>query len=219
LSKFKSFLKTATLGGLVVLLPVAILIMLFQWVYGLLQGAIRPLTTLILEHREMQEFLAVLIVLGLIVAACFIVGLIVRTQVGRFIHEQLETYILRLAPGYSLIKETVRQFLGRSESPFSSVAFVQLFDSDTMSLAFVTERHPNGWYAVFVPTAPNPTSGLVYHVKPEHVHLVKHPVEEVMRSIISCGAGSAELMRKLQETRQALELSGPPPGQGRPAGS
>jgi uncharacterized membrane protein len=204
LDRFHSFVKTTILGGLVVLLPVAILIIVFQWVYGLIRGAIRPLTDLVLERREMQEFAAVLIVLGIIVLACFIIGLVIRTQIGRFMHEQLEMHILRIAPGYSLIKETVRHLLGRAESPFSSVAFVQLFDSDTMCLGFVTERHENGWFAIFVPTAPNPTSGLIYHVKPEHVHIVKHPVEDVMRSIISCGAGSADLMRKLEESRRQL---------------
>jgi uncharacterized membrane protein len=204
LSKAISFIKTTILGGLVVLLPAAILIIVFRWVYGLIEGAIRPLTRALLARQDMQDFLAVLIVLGIIILTCFIIGLIIRTQIGKFIHGQLEDRILRFAPGYSLIKETVRQFLGRGESPFAQVAFVQLFDSDTMCLGFVTERHENGWFAVFVPTAPNPTSGLIYHVKPEHVHIVKHPIEDVMRSIISCGAGSADLMRKLEESRREV---------------
>ncbi len=77
----------------------------------------------------------------------------------------------------------------------ASVALVRIFENDTMLTAFVTERHDNGWYSVFVPTGPNPTSGSIYHVKPEFVHHITQPVEDVMRSIISCGAGSAPLLK------------------------
>jgi uncharacterized membrane protein len=105
------------LGGLVVLLPVAILLMVFGWIFGLISGAVRPLTHRLVEWREMREPLALLIVLGIILGLCFVIGLVVRTQIGRFVQEQIETRILAWAPGYNLIKETVRQLLGRSESP------------------------------------------------------------------------------------------------------
>ena len=91
-------------------------------------------------------------------------------------------------------KETVVQFLGDKKSPFSSVALVQIFGNETLVSAFVTDTHDNGDYTVFVPTGPNPTSGNIYHVKSRFVHPVDVPVEEAMRSIISCGAGSAGLI-------------------------
>jgi len=191
----KSFFKTSLLGGLVVLLPVGILALLFAWVFGMVQRWVQPLTNLVTSLTVLNELLAMFVALCLIVVACFVVGLILRTQVGRFIHEKLEDHILKIAPGYNLIKETVLQFLGNRPSPFSSVALVRLFGNDTLVTAFVTETHDNGWYSVFVPTGPNPTSGNIYHLKPEYVHKVDLPIEDVMRSIISCGAGSASVVK------------------------
>ncbi len=55
---------------------------------------------------------------------------------------------------------------------------------------FLTDETPEGICSVFVPTGPNPTSGNIYHLKKEYVHLINVSIEEAMRSIISCGASS-----------------------------
>ena len=62
----------------------------------------------------------------------------------------------------------------------------------------MTDRHEDGSFTVFVPTGPNPTSGNIFHMPASYVSLVDHPVESTMRSIISCGAGSAELVAKVK---------------------
>ena len=79
------------------------------------------------------------------------------------------------------------------------MALVRIFCNDTLVTAFVTERHDNGWYSVFVPTGPNPTSGNIYHLQPQYVHLIDQSVEVVMRSIISCGAGSAPIVKEYEK--------------------
>ena len=194
MNRMKSLIKTSFLGGLTVILPVAILVFVFKWVFGVVARVIQPLTNLILIKSNLREIMADLLALAIIITVCFIVGVIVKTQIGRFIHTSLENSILKFAPGYSLIKETIMQFLGRKKTPFSSVALVQVFGNETMLTAFVTDEHSDGSYTVFVPTGPNPTSGNIYHLESRFVHQVDVPVEDAMRSIISCGAGSAMLI-------------------------
>ena len=103
-------------------------------------------------------------------------------------------------PGYKLFKTTIKQFLGQKETPFSRVALVRPFGNDTMMTGFVTDEHPGGGFSVFVPSGLNPTIGLILHLKKESVHLVDVSVEDTMRSIISCGAGSFKLMEKLRDS-------------------
>lgn len=62
----------------------------------------------------------------------------------------------------------------------------------------VTDTHEDGGCTVFVPTGPNPTSGNIYHLRPENVFPVDTSVEDTMRSIISCGAGSSMLIARFQ---------------------
>ncbi|WP_240554901.1 hypothetical protein [Oceanicoccus sagamiensis] len=67
----------------------------------------------------------------------------------------------------------------------------------TEATVIVTSTHDNGWYTVFVPTGPNPTSGMIYHLPPEQVELLPNiKVDEALRTIIACGAGSDELFKK-----------------------
>ena len=194
MKKLQTFFKTTIIGGLVVILPVAIMIFVVKWLLVFVADLIRPLTDVLVSQSHMQKILADLVVIGVLVAACFIVGMFVKTRLGMWFLQGLETSLFKKAPGYSVIKETVVQLLGKEKSPFSTVALVQLFGSNTLVSAFVTDSHPDGSYTVFMPTGPNPTSGNIYHLEGQYVHPVDVPVEEAMRSIISCGAGSTKLL-------------------------
>jgi len=195
--KLKQFLKTSLLGGVVVMLPVAILVSVTVWVFNLITGWISPLTRLLTKDLQVNEFIAESFSIILILTTCFFVGLLVRTRLGDLLYQLVETRILKLAPGYSMIKDTVLQLFGnRKDSPFSSVALAQIFCNSTLVTCFITDSHDDGSFTVFVPTGPNPTSGLIYHLGGEYVHPVNVPVQEAMRSVISCGAGSGKLLNQ-----------------------
>jgi len=202
LHRTRTFMKTTVIGGIIVILPAIILILAFKWLFGFVAEAIRPLTNLVVGHVPLPESydepIATLIVLAVIVAACFLVGLFVRTRLGQMIYSSFEQSLLAKAPGYRMIKETVNQFLGKKASPFASVALVRIFENNTRVTAFITDKHDNGTVTVFVPTGPNPTSGFIYHLDQKYVHPIDVPVEDAMRSVISCGAGSEALLKGMK---------------------
>ena len=194
MKRIKAFVKTSILGGTVVVLPVVILILVFKWIFYFITGLIQPLTNIIIKRTPLWEITADILIVMIIVLACFLIGVTVRTKLGGFVYRSLENSILKIAPGYSMIKETVVQVLGQKKTPFSSVALARIFGNETLVSAFITDRHTDGSYSVFVPTGPNPTSGNIYHLKDDYVYPVNVPVEDAMRSIISCGAGSTKLI-------------------------
>lgn len=194
----RQFIRTSLVGGLIVILPMAIVALVFGWIFKTTTNLIQPLTNFIVLRKGWisKEILADGLVILVILLTCFIIGAIVRTRFGTFIHLELERRLLSLAPGYTLIKETVLQFLGRRQTPFSRVALARIFGNETLVTAFVTDEHPDGSYTVFVPTGPNPTSGNIFHLDAKYVHLIEAGIEDTMRSIISCGAGSTGLVRQ-----------------------
>lgn len=202
MGKLREFVKSTLVGGLLVLLPLGILAYVAMWFFGLIRKAIGPLTQIVAEKSRYQHAAADLIAVALLVGLCFVVGVLIRTRLGIWSYALVETGLLRRIPGYSMIKETVNQFLGKKKSPFSAVALAQIFDNDTLVSAFITDTHDDGGYTVFVPTGPNPTSGNIYHLKAENVFPVSVSVEDAMRSIISCGAGSSLLITKLRESQR-----------------
>ena len=133
MQRAKTFFRTTIIGGLIVILPAIILGFAFKWLFGVVNNGIKPLTNLVVSYLTLpdqyEEFIAMLIVLTVIVLACFFVGLFVRTRIGHWTYSAFEKSLLSKAPGYKMIKETVNQFLGKKESPFSSVALVQIFEN------------------------------------------------------------------------------------------
>ncbi len=202
MKKLREFVKSTLIGGLLVLLPLAILVYVAIWLFGLIRSAIGPLTKIVMAKSALQGIVADVVTIGLLVCVCFLVGAIVRTRLGKWLYALVELRLLRKTPGYSMVKETVSQFLGKRQSPFSSVALVRIFGNDTLASAFVTDTHADGRCTVFVPTGPNPTSGNIYHLKAEDVFPVAVSVEDAMRSIISCGAGSTALIAQLRGRQQ-----------------
>jgi uncharacterized membrane protein len=199
MNRIKQFFISAVVGGLLIILPVALLLFTMNWVFEMIRGMISPLTDALLTQASLPAYVADLVVIVALVLLCFLVGMIVRTRLGKWLYSVLDSKLLMKAPGYSIIKETVAQFIGNKKSPFSSAALVQIFGNETMVSAFVTDEHEDGSFTVFVPTGPNPTSGNIYHLPGRFVHPIDTPVDELMRSIISCGAGSSVLVKRLDK--------------------
>ncbi len=206
MQRLKRFTRTTVLGGIVVLLPVFLAGFFIHWVFSVVTGLIEPLTKILVIKARMNERLADVLVLVVIIGICFFVGLVVKTKLGRYTHRVVEKRILKVMPGYTLFRNTIKQFLGQKRTPFSRVALVRAFGNETLMTAFVTDEHPDGNFTVFVPSALNPTTGLILHLQKKHVHLVDASVEDTMRSIISCGAGSCKLLSQVRDTQKKCPL-------------
>lgn len=200
MERVRSFVTLTLLGGLMVVLPIALLAMIFVWLFGTISDLISPLTGLLQQETALNEFVAFLVVFGIILGVCFVVGLLIKTRLGGWLHGHLDGWLAKLAPGYRTIREIVSQLLGGSSEDSllkGQAALAKVFgpDSPVTVTAIVTSRHPDGAFTVFVPTAPIPTSGMTYHLPADCVQILPHvTVEEAMRTIISCGSGSAEML-------------------------
>jgi uncharacterized membrane protein len=208
MSRIKSFVMRSLIGGGLVILPIAILVLFFRWVFHTVTDVIQPFTDLLTAYLNLPEVVGDALVIASIALVCFVVGTIVSTSAGKLMHQYFDKYFVRLAPGYRMVKEIVHQFFGgKGDSPFSKgiVARVKLFgpDIETSATAIVTSIHADGRYTVFVPTGPNPTSGMIYHVSAECVEL--HPeinIDSMLRTVIACGAGSAGLFGGALEAKR-----------------
>jgi len=199
MKRMKDFITTSIIGGLVVLLPFPILALAFSWLFNLITGLIQPLTSFVMRQFSLPEIVADILALLLILAVCFIVGNFLRTRFGQFIHGGLEE-LLKKIPGYTMVKETLTQLLGKNQRAFRSVALIQPSrESDTMLVGFVTDdSKESGFITVFAPTSPNPTSGYTFMLPKKQVFVLEGvPIEQGMRVIIACGAGSAKFIEAL----------------------
>jgi len=204
IKKMRGFFKTTFIGGLVALLPISMVIILFRWIINLIEKYLGPVVDYIADtDSRLYTFGLYVIALVAVFLIFFTIGLIIRTEWGRFLNKHLEQKYLVKIPGYKIARETVSQFFGKNKSFFKEVVIVDLFNSGTLMTGFITDDQGDV-ITVFVPTGPNPTSGNIYHVPKDKVLKTNAQVDTGMKSIISCGAGSTGIFESI---RAGQELS------------
>ena len=191
--RLRRFFLTTVIGGLVVVLPLTLLVLIIRFVVNFITNLLDPVKQLLSLPESLGQGLVDLIAFSIVIAAFFMVGLIVRTELGERLFQKIEEQWLAQLPFYKTLRDTVRQFLGRDQMPFSQAVLVDAFNNGTLMTGFVTEELGEGWYTIFVPTAPNPTNGFVFHVPAERLRFLDVKSEEAMRSIIGMGTGSSIL--------------------------
>lgn len=196
MKRLRSFVSITLLGGFMVVLPIAIFIWLVEWLLGVVRQIIRPLSEWLVQLVIVNHYVADFIGVLLMLVACFLIGAFIKTNLGGWLHDIVDTWLTRMAPGYRTIREVVSQLLGGDGN--SSLlkgevcrAYIMGRAAGVSVTGIVTAKHPNGDLTVYVPTAPIPTSGFIYHLDASCVDLLPHiNVEEAMRTVIACGSGS-----------------------------
>jgi uncharacterized membrane protein len=203
MNNFKKFVATTFLGGIVVILPLAIFAILAKWIISIIDDFLNPIVSLFPERWD--DFLIKSIAFAVITLMCFGIGLLVRTQFGSSFFTWLEEQTFSKLPLYGTIKETVQQFFGKGKSAFSQVVLIEPFGKDSKLVGFVTDETEDGWITVFSPTAPNPTNGFVFVVRKENAEYLDVKTEIALKSIISLGAGTNKLLMhsKMHQKKEA----------------
>jgi len=197
--RLRNFFRTTLIGGVVALAPITLIILLFRWVINLIGRNLTPLVDTILQDPDPNpyyKFALYVLSFTALLLFFFIIGLIVRTRLSVFMNKAEDRYMMKV-PGYKLAKETVQQFFGKNRSFFREVVLVDIFNSGTLMTGFITDDQGE-IITVFVPTGPNPTSGNIYHLHQDKVLRTSASVDNGMKTIISCGAGSADIFASLE---------------------
>jgi uncharacterized membrane protein len=200
--RLRGFLRTTFLGGLVALLPISMVILLFRWIINIIEKYLGPIVHLVADtDSRLYTFGLYVLAIAALFVIFFFIGLVIKTSWGKFLNNQLEQKYLMKIPGYKIAKDTVSQFFGKNKSFFTEVVIVDLFNSGTLMTGFITDDQGE-LITVFVPTGPNPTSGNIYHVPKDKLLRTGSPVDVGMKSIISCGAGSAEVFSAIKKVEK-----------------
>jgi uncharacterized membrane protein len=183
------FTKTTLIGGLLIILPVYVSFLLLAKTLGGILKLLSPVTAAIPAGVQFREVIAMLIVLAL----CFLAGLLVRTGPGLRAKNALERTVLERVPGYSLVRGLAARVSGDERESTFRPALVEI--EDALSPAFVIEELDDGRYTVLVPSVPTPAAGSLFILPRERVHLIDVPFTQAVKVISKWGAGAGELAR------------------------
>ena len=187
------FLKTTLIGGLLIVVPTYLSVLLLAKALGAVMALFAPIVALLPEGA--QHFGRV-IAIALVVLLCFVLGLLARTGLGRRAIAAFERRVLERMPGYTMLRSVVRRVSGTGDDVQFQPVLVEI--EDALTPAFIVEDLEDGRFVVLVPSVPTPAAGSLYILPRERVHWVDVPVTEAVAVITRWGAGTGKLVKAMR---------------------
>ena len=184
---------SALVGGLLVVVPVYLSVLLLLKAMQSAAGLVRPFAMLLPSWMPAENLLSLLLVLAL----CFLVGVAVRTPTGRAMRELVEKTLFERIPGYALFRSLTQRLAGQSRENVWKPALAEI--EDALVPAFIIEELDDGRYTIFVPSIPTPLAGAVYVLVRERVHPLDVPFTQAIQTVSRWGSGAKELVAAMQK--------------------
>ena len=187
----RQFVVNALIGGLLILFPIYLAILILLKGMQSVAALVKPIAAMLPEGTRAEGLISLLLVL----AICFLVGVLVRTQIGQAAGRRLDALCGKL-PGYDLLRSLTRRLAGDDQEAWQP-ALAEI--EDALVPAFIIEELTDGRLTVFVPSVPTPFAGAVYILDRKRVHLVDVPFTQAVRSISRWGSGSKDLVSAMRK--------------------
>ena len=180
-------IKRRIFAGLLAIVPIAVTFWILKLLFTFFDGFAAPILKSIgIEIPGLGIILTLVIV--------FLLGLLVTNVLGKTLFKWGERILAKLPivnTIYKTIKQITSAFSGSTVKSFQQVIFMQYPRIGLWTMCFVTNESQNEtgeeFYHVFVPTTPNPTSGVFIIVPKKDVVHPNISVEDGLKAIISGG--------------------------------
>ena len=185
-------LKTTIIGGLVFLVPLAILAVIIAKVFGVMKVLAEPLSAWIPVDSVGGVATANIVTVIFILAICYVAGLVASAAFGKKFYGKLDEKLQLLFPKYDFIKGMTGS-LTENETGGNMKAVMVSFD-DQVQIAFEVERKKGGLVTVYLPGAPDPWSGALAHVTDDRVQYLDASFAEVIKLFKKVGVGANAIL-------------------------
>jgi uncharacterized membrane protein len=184
----REFLANTLVGGVLIVLPIYLTVLVLLKGMQSVAALVRPLAMLLPAWLPAENLLSLVLVL----VACFLIGVAVRTRAGGIVRRWMDTALFERLPGYGLFRSLTQRLAGEGLENVWKPALVEI--EDALVPAFIIEEVGDGRLTVFVPSVPTPLAGAVYILSRERVHPLDVSFTQAIGSISRWGSGSKQLV-------------------------
>ena len=177
-------------AGILVVVPLIIAAWILWWVFSSVDNMLQPVIEAIFG-REIQGFgFAIFLVL------IYITGVVASNYLGKRVIRFTEALVARVPVFrqlYTGAKQVVEGLSGAgvNKAAFREVVFVEFPREGMSTIAFITneirDKKGKKYYAIYIPTAPIPTSGYFEIASEEQVIHTDISIDEGIKIVISSG--------------------------------
>ena len=173
-------------SGLIVLFPLLVTVFVLTWLYNRIKQV--PLQGVV-ESEPLQVLLTIVV----FILVVFAIGYLMRTAVGSLLEAGLDDLMNHL-PGlrviYNASKMAVETAVGGTDELQAPVK-VETWDGMRMTAFKTGQIASDGRELLFLPTAPNITTGFVIEVEPNEYEELDESVEDALTRVLSAGFGES----------------------------
>lgn len=191
------FIKTTVLGGIVVVIPIAVIVIVLGDFFHTLIGITSPLTKGMTLGPLTNTIIATLFVILVIVAFFFIAGLLLNTFWGKSTKNWLEQNIFERIPMYSTLSQLTQRIAGIENSNFPVVE-LDLYGTANRVLGIVIDTLPDGRLIVYTPSSPVITVGQLNLVTKENTKVLDVSITDTLNCLSMIGLEADKIYRKTE---------------------
>ncbi|WP_135824955.1 DUF502 domain-containing protein [Halorussus ruber] len=192
-------------SGLIVILPILVSAYIIAYLYMAIAGV-----PVLQDIKPPLRVLTVLVVFSMLVLS---VGYMMRTAVGSLVEGAIDGVMNRV-PGlrvvYNASKMAAETALSDSTDLQAPVK-VEVWSGMRMTAFKTGKTTEDGRELLFLPTAPNITTGFVVEVDPADFEETDESVEDALTRILSAGFGETNESGIPIDVRDEKETQSPPP--------
>ncbi|MFW5999462.1 MAG: DUF502 domain-containing protein [Halanaerobiaceae bacterium] len=198
-------LRNLFLTGILVLLPLIVSVFILWYLFELIESWAGPVVE-VFFGRELPG-----VGLALTVLLIFLAGLFATNFLGKKLIRRGELILLKI-PLFRSIYISVKQLLEgmftRDTKSFEKAIILEYPRRGIYQIGFITREESPFFesyfekkvYKVFLPTTPNPTSGMFLLVPEEDVIMLDASVEEALKLVVSAGIITPDSGKRLDHT-------------------
>ena len=185
-------LKATMAGGLLFLLPVALIAIVLKQAMQLVEKIVRPISNYLPVEAVVGVWGETLLAAVVLILVSLVAGLVARTNVGRRIMRWFENSLLGGLPQYQMVKSMAEGLAHVESAEGVDPALVSI--EGGWQIGYLLEPLDNGWVTVFLPQAPTPMSGNVMYLPADRVRPLGITIGQAMALVKHIGVGSAEAL-------------------------
>jgi len=188
----RELLKATMAGGLLFLLPVALVAIVLKQAMQLVEKIVRPISNYLPVEAVVGVWGETLLAAVVLILVSLVAGLVARTNVGRRIMRWFENSLLGGLPQYQMVKSMAEGLAHVESAEGVDPALVSI--EGGWQIGYLLEPLDNGWVTVFLPQAPTPMSGNVMYLPADRVRPLGITIGQAMALVKHIGVGSAEVL-------------------------
>ncbi len=183
---FNRSTKAMVIGGLFLIIPLLILLVVLSKAWSILKPVVGQLVEFFGIESIFGATTITIFVIFLFLLLCYLSGVMLRKGIISDWGERVEDQLFLILPSLQMFKY---KMMGESATHknVSNWKPILLKEDSFYGIAFITKEHENGFFSIYIPDAPKMDAGEIRFIPKEECTYLDISMKDAMQGLSSFG--------------------------------